>query len=172
MTVAAGKSFSLSVAAFCRKANLAPSLVARQVCNGLLEDIVRMTPVDTGRARGSWTVGIYTLPAQYNTGEDKSGGDTIIRGQNTISGFDLSRGSAFIVSNLEYMPVLEYGGYPKTVKYGSRPKGLKKGENPGGFGVILSAGGFSMQAPRGMVRVSISRYQEFVRRAVREVNPA
>jgi len=138
--VAAGKSFSLAVAAFCKKANLAPSLVARKVCLDLLVSIVMGTPVDTGRARGSWTAGIYTMPEGAGYDLDKQGTATIARNQGILAGFELSRGSAFVLSNLVYMPPLEYG--------------------------------HSQQAPNGMVRVSISRYQEFVRRAVLEVNPA
>ena len=105
----ASGSFSLDVSAFAKKARTSMSAVMQRVSTDLFLDIVKRTPVDTGRARGSWTVGLYALPGTYNTAKDKDGGGTITQGQAVIRGFEAGQGSIFLVTNLVYMPALEYG---------------------------------------------------------------
>lgn len=58
----------------------------------------------------------------------------------------------FLSNNLDYIGVLEYGGYPKTVKKGTYNKPLDKWQK-------RSSGGFSKQAPKGMVRRNVSRFK-------------
>jgi hypothetical protein len=53
--------------------------------------------------------------------------------------YDISQGSVFIVNNLPYIAVLEYGGYPNP------PSDPVHGK---------TIGGYSKQAPQGMVRVT------------------
>ncbi len=74
--------------------------------------IVRKTPVDTGRARGSWQTTI-DAPA---TGEverlDKGGGAAIAECKAVAARLDPTRfQSVFISSNLPYIRVLEFGEY-------------------------------------------------------------
>lgn len=50
-----------------------------------LERLVRKTPVDTGRARGNWTVSLGTPTARHQENTfDKEGAVTIARGKSRI----------------------------------------------------------------------------------------
>jgi hypothetical protein len=74
-----------------------------------LKGVVRMTPVDTGRARANWQV-TQDVPA---TGErdatDKGGGATLAAGGATIERAP-AYSVTFIANNLPYIETLEDGG--------------------------------------------------------------
>lgn len=89
------------------------TIVAVLALDGLTR-IVQRTPVDTGRARGNWTVSIGSEDfAQYQI-EDRNGGATIQKGAAIIQTFDEVPGfpSIFIQNNLPYIERLE-DGYSK-----------------------------------------------------------
>lgn len=50
------RSFSMQLDQFSKKVGLAVETVTRRVAFDLYARIIRKTPVDTGRARGSWTI--------------------------------------------------------------------------------------------------------------------
>ena len=52
------KQFNVQLDRFIEKVRLAPALVAKRTAFELFGRIVRKTPVDTGRARGSWTISV------------------------------------------------------------------------------------------------------------------
>ena len=82
-----------------RKAALAADQVA-----------VLATPVDTGRARANWRVGIGTNPAGYDDeATDKSGSSTIAEGQGVIERWKSGQGSIFISNNVPYIIPLDEG---------------------------------------------------------------
>lgn len=123
----------------------------------LYANVVKRTPIDTGRARGNWAVTSNTpsdsIEAEAKTARHKSVDDLpVIRADE----------SAFITNNLPYINTLEYGGYPKNPKHGSWVKG-KKGK---GRYVIKSKGGFSKQAPNGMVGVTVAEANRLFKMAV------
>lgn len=74
----------------------------------LLQRIVMKTPVDTGRARGGWSVSIGN-PSTGETGNiDRGGGETISRGAAVITGLTELQ-ALWIVNNVEYVSFLEDG---------------------------------------------------------------
>jgi hypothetical protein len=73
-----------------------------------LRRLVLRTPVDTGRARGSWQVTSGHPATSSPIGVDPSGSATI--GKGATAAAELTPGEdAFICSNLVYMPELERG---------------------------------------------------------------
>lgn len=50
--------FDLQLDAFTKKVQLAPQAVAKRIAFDLFGRIIKKTPVDTGRARGSWTMAV------------------------------------------------------------------------------------------------------------------
>lgn len=50
------RSFSVALDAFARKVGLSAQTVQKRVAFDLYGRIIRKTPVDTGRARASWTI--------------------------------------------------------------------------------------------------------------------
>ncbi|MBB76528.1 MAG: hypothetical protein CMJ75_18645 [Planctomycetaceae bacterium] len=75
--------------------------IALQVLSG----VVLKTPVDTGRARANWQVGISTPPKGI-VSEDT---DPISKGTPTIVGNALPFSVVWINNNVEYVAILETG---------------------------------------------------------------
>lgn len=50
------RSFSLQLDDFAKKIKLAPTMVVKRCAFDLFSRIIKRTPVDTGRARASWTI--------------------------------------------------------------------------------------------------------------------
>ncbi len=110
----------------------------RALTVGIFGSIIKMTPVDTGRAKGNWQCTIGS-PANGET-------DTLGEGaaMSAMIGA-VPRGAGkcvFLTNNLPYIKKIEYGGYSQG-KYTTSK---------------TNSDGFSIQAPAGMVRVSINRY--------------
>ena len=101
--------------------------------------IIRMTPVDSGRARSNWFIGL-SVGSETTTSTSNKGPSYI----NKKLPADLLTNKVFMYNNLPYIETLEFGGY---------------GEGP------KTAGGFSTQAPQGMVRVSLLGWGKALKRA-------
>lgn len=139
--------------------------------NKRIEDVVRLstievfkrvilrTPVDTGRARGNW-VSSYQQPKTTfsNQAKDLSGEFTIRGMRGDVMAYPVG-GIMFLCNSLPYIMALEYGLYPDPPIRGSK----KRGES--GY-TIHTVGGYSMQAPSGMVRVTVIEFDAAVRKLI------
>lgn len=142
-------SFALQVDEFVKRAKLAPDIVVRKVALGIHRDIVLGTPVDTGRARASWGVGLNRYELVEADITDKSGTQTILRAAARLNTYRPGD-SVWIGSGLPYMERLEFGGW-------------------NGPTAKVTADGFSRQAPAGMVRIAIARWNDHLTRAIRSL---
>lgn len=134
-------SFTLDVRAFCEKAKKNPEIVMRSVSLKLFSAIIKASPVDTGRFRMNWQASGPTPASTTVAGFDTTGEKAI----SAVSEFTTSASywQEFTLSNnLDYAAVIEFGGYP-----GSGPN---------------TTGGYSKQAPSGVVRVNITRFQSLL----------
>lgn len=129
-------SFALQVDEFVKRAKLAPDIVVRKVALGIHRDIVLGTPVDTGRARASWGVGLNRYELVEADITDKSGTQTILRAAARLNTYRPGD-SVWIGSRLPYIEPLEFG--------------------------------WSKQAPAGMVRLAIARWNDHLTRAIRSL---
>lgn len=160
-------TFASDTMQFQKKFDERMTLVLRKVSFDLFRKVILKTPVDTGRARGNWMVGVNTIPIAMSIGIDKNK-DILSRIVSDISAAKAGD-SVALANTLPYIGVLEYGGYPKNPKYGSagRKAKYRKGEKiQSAMRQIKSTNGFSYQAPHGMVRVSIEEYLPTVRKVV------
>ena len=83
----------------------------------ILRGLVLKTPVDTGRARGNWSVAV-AAPDVAEYPQDPAGSATIARGSAVISGYDISTFKPLWFSNnLPYIERLE-GGYSTQAPQG------------------------------------------------------
>ena len=82
--------------------------VQRRVALDAFGRVVRRTPVDTGRARGSWGVAVGQPRPGPHDREDSTGSEVNREAQNVIATLNLGD-RVFLVSNLVYMPPLESG---------------------------------------------------------------
>jgi hypothetical protein len=107
------------------------SQVARAVALELETRVVQKSPVDTGRLRGNWNVGL-NAPNINEYPSDKGGSEADARALGSLSNFKLGD-TIFITNNLPYVPKLEFGLYGNGSK---------------------TTGGYSKQAPHGFIRIT------------------
>lgn len=150
MTMNNVDEFNAKLNEFIRE--LVPSQVKKVVTAvGLeaLNRVVKRTPVDTGRARGNWQVGVNSRPTGSLKREDKSGSKTIAAGATRIR-VASPYCTIYIVNNLDYVRVLEYGLFVPP------NPGPTRDTRRGRKGRILVRDGYSVQAPKGMVGLTLA----------------
>lgn len=114
---------------------------------------VLRTPVISGRARGGWIASVGEPLIETPLSLDSSGSGTISKANSTAVG--AYGGIYYLVNNVAYIDILEYGGYPAPPEKGSWDKKTQSYE-------ILSRGGYSKQAPAGMVRITVKEVKNKV----------
>ncbi len=161
-------TFAAQINSFEQKYEKRCTTLLKKVSLDLFRKVVLKTPVDTGRARGNWMVGINSIPTKTQLKIDKKPMSRIVHDVSYAKFGD----NVALTNSVNYIGKLEYGGYPKSPKYGSWHKGDKGvrrgGKKKGrlGYYEIKSVEGFSYQAPHGMVRVSIAEYIPTLNKAV------
>ncbi len=145
--------FSDEIRAFATQTQIRMDMIVKKVTFDMTKSLVLMTPVDTGRARSNYFFG-YDPVSSIDATEDKKGTPSFERcGQFLIA---LKAGGVFyITNNVEYILALEYGGMGRG---GPKVKGAK-----------TTADGHSTQAPAGMARVTVARWQSIVKQAAAAV---
>ena len=131
-------SFDDQVKAFSKKANAGIGKTIRGTAITLFRDIIKGWPVDSGRSRANWMVGLKTPSAATTDATDKQGNSTVSAMVQFINA-NKDSPEFTLANNLPYAHVIEYGGYP--------------GDGPN------TVGGYSKQAPAGVVRVNVSRFE-------------
>ncbi len=135
--------FNLSMEKFAEKTLDKLEVGFKKVAFGLSEDIIMATPVDSGRARGNWFPEINTFSNQEDNNADGSGSVAVNKVASKTRALKL--GQTFtLTNNLPYIVRLEYGLYPLNSK-GSK-----------------TISGFSTQAPQGMVRINLIKWQQHI----------
>ena len=108
-----------------------------------LRGVVKKTPVDKRFARGGWQVSVG-IPPIANVTSSSPIGDGATKILNAVP-----FSTIYIGNNVSYITVLEYGGFiPKD-------PGPSKDKRKDRIGKVLVKGGFSVQAPQGMVSVTL-----------------
>lgn len=116
-------------------------------------DVIERTPVDQGVAKGSWTPSINKTPTDFSNTVSKSGIQATTRAGTVANKLQIGD-TFYLLSNLVYMPVLEYGGY------GTGSGATNK----------TTRDGYSVQAPHGMVRIAIDNINKSLREAIKDVD--
>ncbi len=133
--------FERSIENFIKKAKKNPELVVRQVTIKLYSQIILASPVDTGRFRMNWQATTDTPATGVLLGNDPTGSRAIGNATNFV--MNSPKWDEFrFTNNLPYAEKIEFGGYS-----GSGPN---------------TVGGFSTQAPQGVVRVTVTRFQRLI----------
>lgn len=110
-------SFSSDVQKWAKATDTSMSKVVRGVCLSAVKEVVKRTPVDSGRLRGNWFATIGTPSREVSEAGDKEGGPTIARAQGAIS---KAPGNQFwLTNNLPYAVPIEF--WHSTVK---SPEGM------------------------------------------------
>lgn len=139
-------SFSLDLSKF---ANLTEDKMEKVVIKsfiGLSTDIIKGTPIDEGRLRGNWFPAVNKFDNSTTENKDKSGSKTIANVARESNKFKVGD-TLTLSNNLPYARVVEFGLFADVVGYADGPKTIN---------------GFSTQAPQGMVRINVLRWQQYL----------
>ena len=154
------KLFLVNMSRFVAQTKASCDEIVRMVLFDLSYTLGFYTPVDTGRLRSNWQFGAGEIP----TGTLDSTDDPTDRLRAQIA--SATAGTIhYLVNNLPYAAVIEYGQYPNPPKGGGR-------KDKTGAHVVRSAGGYSTQAPQGMVRITAIQYKQFLEQGVQKVKAA
>lgn len=122
--------------------------IVRRISIEVLARVIRKTPVDIGEARGQWQLGVggenkSTAPASKGVGEPLARGRRALAGLRPFVAVFISNGAAHIM-------ILENGGFVPA------DPGPSKDKRRGRKGRVLVQGGYSVQAPAGMIAVTLA----------------
>ena len=142
-------NFALDVAAFAKSFDDGAEIAIRSTAIKLFSAIIQSTPVDEGRARGNWFTTGQQPSSKVSSNQDKSGSNAISQAERVI--MSIKDYSTFtLTNNLPYIEKLEFGGYNDGPKI---------------------TGGYSKQAPAGMVRVNVMRFNKLLEAEASKVLP-
>lgn len=141
-------TFSLAIRDWAEKAGGALEETCRAIVIDVGSSLIRMSPVDSGRFRGNWQFSIERPSSGVLERTDQDGGETIAKLVAEANSFNPGQ-VAYIINNLPYGPLLEFGGYN-----GPTDK--------------VTEQGYSRKAPEGFVRITQARFQQIVREAAAE----
>ena len=156
-----GRQFALDVGKFVTKTRGIPDLILRSLLQDISKGLVERTPRDTGRLVGNWQFGQDSYPQnEVSVGGEGQGGavanqtlQKLMQVSSTVHAGHIH----YIVNNVPYAPVVEYGLYPNPPKNGGTTEG----------GRSKTSGGYSTQAPKGMVRITAVEFRTYIRKATR-----
>ena len=139
-------SFEDQMREFARRANMSVEKTVKGTAIKLFSAVIKSSPVDTGRFRNNWFASGKYPSTEVTSYRGTAGDAAIARAVSYING--AVGGVEFTLSNnLPYAHVIEYGGYP--------------GDGPN------TVGGFSKQAPAGVVRVNVARFEAILEEQAR-----
>lgn len=145
-------SFNETVNKFVEKSGVGVTEAQKKIVFDILAGVIQRTPVDTGRARGNWQLSIGK-PAEGETGELlKKTNKTNVNQQGKLASLPPYQ-IVWITNNVPYIEVLEFGGFvPKNPGPSKDPRPKRKGKT-------WVKDGYSVQAPQGMVRVTVAKIE-------------
>lgn len=146
-------AFSAALESFA-KDKLPEELVKlhRYITMELLRRVVKRTPVDTGVARANWQVDVNSAPETViDTPLEYA--SIIRRANGQLSGLK-PFAQTHVVNNAPHILTLEFGLFDPP------SPGPSKDRRPDRLGRVLVKDGFSMQAPHGMVNVTLGELMQ------------
>ena len=161
-------SFTLDVANFVAKTKRNNETVMRQVSLKLFSAIILASPVDTGRFRMNWQISGGLPASGVLPGEDKSGNVASTRVERFVVNNQYWEDFT-LTNNLPYAVVIEFGGYSTGFMGPARPDASNLDSFSGPHKTSGFVGpkrqreqktvnGYSKQAPQGVVRVNVTRF--------------
>lgn len=161
--------FADSIRRFVVQTKAQQDQVVRKVVFELATRVLLASPVDTGRFRANWQYGYGIQPEGELDAYDLSEGGVNTR-DGIVGQIERGVGIHYLVNNLPYAEVIEYGYYPNPPEKGTYvKKGTTKYGITGPGYVQRSEGGFSKQAPRGVARIAYEEVANDLARIAEEV---
>lgn len=107
------RTFSSEIDKWIKAVETGLDEIVREFVKSVHADLVRGSPVDTGRFRANWQITYNTIPLYALNEYDKEGNKTIAAGVRVANALPLGRGGAvatiYFSNMLVYANALEYG---------------------------------------------------------------
>lgn len=101
-------SFALDLSKWCEKVGDRADLLVRKVALDMGSNVISRSPVDTGRFRGNWQVGLNSRPGGTVASLDTTGAATIGKVTGELQAARAGQ-VVYFANNLPYSVKLEYG---------------------------------------------------------------
>jgi hypothetical protein len=101
-------NFAADIARFATKVGISLDAAHSKICLDLFRSLVMKSPVDTGRFRGNWQIGVGAVNLDMSSEVDKAGGRVLANGTMTLLSVKAG-GIIYLTNSLPYAIRLEYG---------------------------------------------------------------
>jgi hypothetical protein len=109
--MAGNDKFRSDIKRFIAKSNSGLNNYAKAVVMGIDKSVVLKSPVDTGRFRANWNVGIGSIDSNTSEATDASGASAISRAQMELHSIKINGQTIYVTNSLPYAYRLEYEGW-------------------------------------------------------------
>ncbi len=139
-------SFTSDVNKFVEDFNNGVPEIVQGTAIKLFSGIIKSSPVDEGTFRSNWYVALAQPSSQRNENSQLSESAAINRMTSDV--IRLNSTTYTFTNNLPYSEVIEFG------RFGDGPK---------------TVGGYSKQAPQGVLRVNVKRFERLFEETARDL---
>jgi hypothetical protein len=109
--MAGNDKFRSDIRRFINKSNAGLDKYAKAVVLNLDKSMVMKSPVDTGRFRANWNIGIGSVDSNTTDATDISGSVSIAKAAVELNSFKVNGQTIYITNSLPYAYRLEYEGW-------------------------------------------------------------
>ena len=110
-------SFKADFAKLLQKAGDKVAILIQKTCLELQTSMVEMAPVDSGRFKNNWQVGLGSINTDTSAPPDKSGTGSISRAKAALVNWKAGE-TIYLTNSLPYAYRLEYEGWSKQAPSG------------------------------------------------------
>ena len=159
-------TFTVDLTKYAKKTKSEIGTAKRAIVFQVFANVIKMSPVDKGRFKGNWFI-TEDNPATYSrlTTDTSAAGNLGPESEKELALISEKFTIDILTNNLAYAGVLEFGGYPDPVKNGTRINKSGTRKNP--ITPIYekrSNRGYSRQAPFGMVRITLRKFNRIAKK--------
>ena len=107
--------FSLDISRFVTNTHLKLKDAVTGVTYGIAEQVIKTTPVRTGKARGNWILTMNAMSKAQTGVLDKTGEHSLDRVAQALEAYELGKTrDIFFTNTLPYIVMLEFGWSPQA----------------------------------------------------------
>lgn len=144
-----GRSFSMTVDDWCKMTGIKSSAAVKKIVIDIFSRVIMRTPVDTGRARANWVVGLNSPSSAPSSRLDTDPGPV------TPDGVGRSKAKSRMIMKVKTANPENTKSYILT--------------NNVVYAIRLEYGWSRRQAPSGMVRITLREFNRVVQRVAAEI---
>ena len=142
-----GRSFSIAVDEWCKMTGIKTSAAVKKIVIDIFSRVIMRTPVDTGRARSNWVVGLNSPSSAPSSNLDTDAGPVTSDGTGKSKAKSRMKVKTANAENTKSYILTNNVVYAIRLEYGWSRR----------------------QAPSGMVRITLREFNRVVQRVASEI---